>query len=322
MKKKTLVSVIVPAFNCEKTISETLLSLINQDYEEIEIVVVNDGSTDNTLNILKSFGNKIRLFDQKNAGVSSARNAGLQKANGEYISFCDSDDIWAHQKVTEQVKYLKSHPSVGMVYTDWYVWIPDEANNFIIPDKFISNAEEEEEEEEEQQIITDRSGWIYTKLLLDCICLTSTVMLTRETIVNVGFFDPELCSGEDYDYWIRVSRITEIHKLKAKRVLYRMLSHSLANTPTNIHYEYEVLKKAVGKWGLICLYGGGQLPVSFIQYRFANMRFSFGYLHFNSGNPSIAMKCFWDVIKYRPFRYKAWVYLIMAWYKQIKRKIK
>ncbi|MBK1641135.1 hypothetical protein CKO12_04455 [Chromatium okenii] len=309
MNQIPLVSVIVPAYNCTKYIPETLSSLFNQDYPNIEIIVVNDGSKDDTLELLKSYGKKIVLIDQNNAGAPGARNAGIRAACGEFIAFCDSDDLWASNKVSSQITYLNQHSSVGMVYCHWHVWAPNNDGIFVMPFGFGR-------EDHTQETDPDKSGWIYHKLLLDCICLTSSVMFRKSTIDKVGFFDPSLWNGDDYNYWLRTSRITEIHKLKSSLVLYRILPQSVARTPTKVHYEYEILKKAIILWG-VASPDGHKNNVGELRNRFATMRFGFGFLHFKSGDPMIAVMSFLSSIQHKPFWYLPWAYLLMSLWKRL-----
>jgi glycosyltransferase involved in cell wall biosynthesis len=314
MNEFPLVSIIVPAYNCENYISETLLSLFEQDYPNIEIIVVNDGSTDGTLNLLKTYAEKVLLIDQVNTGVSGARNQGIQAARGEFISFCDSDDLWAPQKVSEQVNYFADHPNVAMVYCGWHVWKADNEGRFIVPKEFKSPVNPSE-------IDLSESGWIYHKLLLDCICLTSTVMLRKNIVSDIGVFDTDLACGEDYDYWLRISRITEIHKLKSKLVLYRSIQQSISHMPTQVHYEYRVLENAISRWGTTG--PNGEQPIAgLLTKRFAQMQFDFGYLHFKFGDPKTATRSFWNAISLQPFWHLPWAYLTIGLWKLLKSKRK
>ncbi len=308
MNNTPKVSIIVPAYNCVKYIPETLASLFEQDYANIEILVVNDGSTDDTLQLLKTYGDKIILIDQANTGVPGARNKGIQAAQGQFICFCDSDDLWAPGKVREQVCYLSDHPNVGMVYCDWLVWEPDGDGKFILPGDFKAPKING------QEIDPVKSGWIYHKLLLDCICLTSAVMFRKEIIDEIGLFDVNLWNGDDYDYWLRASRITEIHKLKPQFVLYRILPFSLTRTLSCVHYEYKVLSNAIGRWGTVGP-NGEQNSAQAMTDRLASLRFSFGYLHLNSGDARIAVGSFYESILQKPLWYLPWAYLLLGLWK-------
>lgn len=113
-----LVSVIIPAFNAEKTIFETVESVIDQDYKNIEIIVVNDGSWDETQSILERFGNKIKIINTKNNGVSSARTVGLKFSKGDYIQYLDADDLLTKGKLSKQLSYLLESQG-DVAYGDW-----------------------------------------------------------------------------------------------------------------------------------------------------------------------------------------------------------
>lgn len=311
MKNLPLVSVIVPAYNCERFISETLVSLLEQDYPNIEIIVVNDGSKDATLDILKGFGERIVLINQSNAGPPSARNNGIKAANGEFVSFCDSDDIWAPQKVSEQIRYLGDHPEVGMVCANWVVWSPNQQGEFNVPSDFKVLSIEDS-----QKIVTCISGWIYHQLLLDCVCLTSAVMIRRDIVDKVGFFELELWNGDDYDYWLRTSRITEIHRLKSELVLYRILPQSVNRTPTKVNYGYKVLLKALAKWGLADP-TGMEMEAKIIKSRLSSIQFNFGFMHLKFGDARIAVSSFWGAVKQKPLWYLPWIYLLLGFWKQL-----
>ena len=107
------VSVIIPAFNAGWCVRKAIDSVLAQDYADSEVIVVNDGSTDDTAAVLASYGSAIRLIDQPNGGMSNARNAGIRAARGEFLAFLDSDDWWLPGKLTQQVELLRRHPELG-----------------------------------------------------------------------------------------------------------------------------------------------------------------------------------------------------------------
>lgn len=306
-----LLSVIVPAYNCVKFVDKTIESLFDQDYDNIEIIVVNDGSTDSSLSVLQCYGDKIVLVDQVNQGVAAARNAGIALAKGDFISFCDSDDIWSVAKASSQINYLLANPDVDMVYSDWLVWEPDENGCFIVPDWFNSVNKTLDFNISDAQ-------YIYHNLLLDCLCLTSTVMFKRTIFAKLGMFDTELKCGEDYDYWLRASRLTKIGKLKKQLVLYRSWPESITSKPTGRHYEYEVLKKAINQWGRFST-NGQYVSVISLARRMANMKFQFGYLHLKSGDLCIAKNAFWAAIGHYPIWYLPWLYFMLSWFYCVKK---
>src|SRR5215510_11775591 len=125
MEEFPLVSIIIPAYNSAAYIEEAIRSALEQDYEEKEIIVVDDGSTDSTPDILKSLQEQIVVLSQVNAGAGAARNRGLKHAKGTYIAFLDSDDFWVPGKLRLQIEYLEEKPKVGAVCSKWLLWHAD-----------------------------------------------------------------------------------------------------------------------------------------------------------------------------------------------------
>lgn len=310
MKNYPLVSVVIPAYNCENTVRETLESVLQQTYKNIEIIVVNDGSTDHSLDVISQYSGNVTIINKENGGVAGARNLGIKAAKGEFISFCDADDIWNSEKIEDQINYLNAHPQVDMVYCYWHVWQSNSTGSYDIPVSFGFSRKKS------QQIDSELSGWIYHKLLLDCECLTSTVIMRRNLFNKIGYFDTSLKSGEDYDLWLRASRVTEIHKLKEVYVLYRAWPHSITRKPMKTHYEYEVLQRAVNRWGWVGP-DGRKNSLKQNRQRIGKMRFDFGYLHVKTGDPKIAVRAFWEAGLKMPLWYAPWVYMIIALWKCI-----
>ena len=115
-ERQPLVSIITPAYNAEKYIKETIESVLGQTYKNWELIIVNDGSTDSTEEIIKSFDDsRVVLLSQKNSGVSSARNLGMQSSKGKYITFLDADDVLPPESLKVRVDYLESHPDVDLI---------------------------------------------------------------------------------------------------------------------------------------------------------------------------------------------------------------
>jgi glycosyltransferase involved in cell wall biosynthesis len=304
--KKNKVSVIIPAYNAISYVMDAINSVRFQEYTPIEILLIDDGSIDGTADLVCSQAPEVQIIRQQNAGVAAARNTGLRAANGELICFLDADDGWFPGKIDAQVNYLRQHPSVGLVYHHWLVWQPkpNKTNCSPAPSYAHTNL---------PQIDPLKSGWIYPQLLLDCIVHTSTVMLRRKIIQQVGEFDESLINGEDYNYWLRVSQLCEIHKLSGVYSFYRAVPNSLSNRPKSTHYEYLVVERALKDWGLISP-DGSELDRKKMTKRLSQLAMSFGYLHFHSksGSTELAWRSFFRSIKHDPFNVKAFLYLIAA----------
>lgn len=302
-----LVSIIIPVYNCARFIAEAVQSALDQDYTAKEVIVVNDGSTDNTIEVLQRFGNRIRLIDQKNGGPPQARNTGLRAARGEYIAFLDSDDIWLQGKLTAQATHLDSHPEVGTVFSAWQEWRPNPDGTFRRPQYFDVTIHD-------GAVDNGCSGWLYNRLLFDCELLTTTVMLRASTVRSIGEFDVTMFNGDDYDYWIRASRVAQISKLKSIGALYRILPNSIARTPRITNFEYEVIQKALSRWGLTGPDGTTTAPDKMDQ-RLERLIFNHGYAHLQNGDPQLAFGAFRDILRRHPAKAKLWLYALRAFIK-------
>lgn len=294
-----LVSVVIPAYNCSAYIAMAVQSALDQDYPNKEIIVVDDGSTDGTAAVLAGFGDHIIVIRQPNSGVASARNQGMRKARGELIALLDADDLWLPGKLRKQVEYLCVHPELGAVYSAWREWRPDTNGEFTVP-------QVGREERERAGIEPQDSGWIYNQLLLDCIIHTTTLMLRRNIMVQVGEFDHALRRGQDYDYWFRLSRLTPVHKLNAVLSLYRIHPESITHQQHRANYPCLVIQKALDQWGRIGP-DGSETPQAAIDAVLSRHWYNFATMHRVRGDAHIAFDAFVRSIRLRPLRVKAWV---------------
>jgi glycosyltransferase involved in cell wall biosynthesis len=298
------VSVIIPAYNCARTVAETLDSALAQDHPDTEIIVVNDGSTDDTLSVLRRFGERIRVIDQKNAGPPAARNTGLQAASGDFIAFLDADDVWVQGKLSAQVRHLQRNPDVGTVFTTWHVWPPEADGSFRRRPDIESVPVGDEVDEA-------NSGWLYTRLLLDCELLTTTVMLRGDMVRRIGGFDLKLWNGDDYDYWLRCSREGKITKLRGVGALYRILPNSVSRRPLPVNYEYEIVNSALARWGTTGP-DGSRVDPQALARRLQKLRTDHGYMHLQRGDASLALAAYRDALAAQPVRPHLWMQLARA----------
>lgn len=208
------ISVIIPAFNAEQTIAETLASVLQQSYVDFEVIVVDDGSTDETVKRVQQFEDaRIQITSYPNAGLSTARNRGIANATGTLITFLDADDLWTVDKLEKQVQALDHHPSAGVVYS-WTCYM----------------YERENELEFHACPAYSYAGDVYAQLLVqDFIFSGSNVLIRREAIEAVGRFDPTLRSCEDWDYWLRLAARWEFALVPAYQILYRQTPGALTS---------------------------------------------------------------------------------------------
>ena len=273
-----LVSVVIPAFNCATYIDEAIESVVAQNYERVETIVVDDGSTDGTDAAIARWKDRVRAVRQPNAGAAAARNRGMAMSRGEFIAFLDGDDVWLPGKLAAQVAHLRDNPEIDLVFSGWHCWHPGEDGGFEkpLPGAFPSSAD---------GIVPEESGWIYHRLLLDCVVWTSTVLMRASLARRVGEFDPALARGQDYDYWLRASRLTPIHKLNATLALYRMHGQSVTARPQPVNFE------AVH---------------AALRERRALIHLRFGYAHLERGDAAVGARAFLRCIRHRPLWISGW----------------
>ncbi|MBA2734775.1 MAG: glycosyltransferase [Acidobacteria bacterium] len=186
---KPLVSVIIPNYNYARYLSQTINSVLAQLYPNIEIIVIDDGSTDGSQAVLREYGERIRWFQQGNEGVSMARNRGVQESRGEMVAFLDADDVWLPMKLERQVQRLVDEPDLGLVHCGY-----EEINE--TGDTLRSRLDGLE-------------GWVAKEMLLfkrsAILAAGSGALVPRSTFDAVGGFDTRLSTAADWDFCYRVA---------------------------------------------------------------------------------------------------------------------
>ena len=200
--KKPQVSVIIPTYNRGWILKEAIDSVLAQDYKDLELIVVDDGSTDNTFEILASYGNDIKVLFQENKGVSAARNRGITEASGQLIAFLDSDDLWLPRKLSTQVGFFNQMPDALICQTE-EIWVRNGIR--VNPKKRHKKP----------------SGMIFEPSLELCLVSPSAVMTRRSLFDRVGEFDVTLSACEDYDLWLRISCRFPVHLIDTPLIIKR-----------------------------------------------------------------------------------------------------
>ncbi len=204
-----MISVIIPTYNRADFLKEAVQSVLNQHYfrdqdkeRRFEIIVVDDGSTDTTAEVVRSFACDISYVYQENRGVSAARNLGLQHARGDFIAFLDSDDLWKRGKIGIQMSLMNTVSHAMMCYTE-EIWIRNGV--FVNPKKRHRKY----------------SGWIFDKVLPLCLISLSSALFRREVFEMIGSFDEDLPVCEDYDFGIRLAHRYAVHFLTRPLIVKR-----------------------------------------------------------------------------------------------------
>jgi glycosyltransferase involved in cell wall biosynthesis len=199
------VSVTIPVYNGASFVRQTIDSVLAQTYRDYEIIVVNDGSTDDSDKILKSYGDRIRYLKQQNMGLARTRNKLISLAKGKYLAFLDQDDLWHPDKLAEQVPCLESDTQVGLVYSDNSIIDRDGA---VLVDRT-------------SKINQHHSGWIFEVYLYGNFITLSTVVIRKETLNKAGLFIAGYKISEEYDLFLKIARDYKIEYVNRSLACYR-----------------------------------------------------------------------------------------------------
>jgi glycosyltransferase involved in cell wall biosynthesis len=225
------VSVIIPTYNSEKYISSAVKSVLNQTHHNFELIIVDDGSVDNTQEIINSFNDqRIKYIYQENSGVAVARNTGIENSSGEHIAFLDADDIWVPEKLQIQLDIISERNDVCMIYSAIEMFYTGNDRTKIIKYNHDDNNFVE-------KLITDP---------FKSIPYPSTVILKRSCIDKAGTFNPEFKTGEDWDLWLRLSELGKCRYVNQPLVKKLTHNESITNSldlKSTEEYHIKLLNK-------------------------------------------------------------------------------
>jgi glycosyltransferase involved in cell wall biosynthesis len=205
------VSIVTPAFNRADYLPHTIDSVLAQSYPDFEHIIIDDGSSDGTDELIRGYTDRrIRYFQQANQGQSVARNVGIEASRGEYICFLDSDDLWLPNKLEEQLALFADDPGAGVVYGD-KISIDGSGHEL------------------HRRNMRRYSGWITGKLLADNFVSMNTTMTRAELLRQAGGFDASDRYAEDYGLWLRVSLLARFHYSPSYWVYYRIMAGQLSS---------------------------------------------------------------------------------------------
>jgi glycosyltransferase involved in cell wall biosynthesis len=197
------VSIVIPTYNTAGYISETLNSIFIQSYEDYEIIVVDDGSTDNTREVLEPYMENTRYIYQENRGRAGARNTGIKAAKGKYIAFLDSDDLWATaDKLGTQVDMMESNQNIDFLFGDKQRFSD---NGTIVIASMFKERHYDENFFGDPLYVRDA----YKKLLQEPYIPTGTIIMKKECFDRAGFFD-ETIYAEDWEFWLRIALFNQL----------------------------------------------------------------------------------------------------------------
>jgi len=275
------ISVIIPTYNAARFAAEAIDSALGQTLAPLEVIVVDDGSTDDTERILRSYQDRIRVFRQPNSGVAAARNRGVRESRGNLIALLDHDDVWLSEKLEKQWECFQDHPDAGLVHTNFFRWREDTGE--------MSRNDRGHE----------RSGQCYAKMLFSCNMIPSATLLKRECLDHVGSFDESIkpASTDDHDLFRRLARHYEFAYVEEPLVLYRLhASNASYNDPACLAGKITVIQKALREDPELARLVGRRN----VADRLYELSFELGYLHHDAYRRREARACFRQALACRP----------------------
>lgn len=215
-------SVVIPAYNCAKYIEDTIASVLKQTRSPHEIIVVNDGSTDNTAEVVSKYPG-IRLINKINQGPSETRNRGILECTGNWVAFLDSDDIWHSEKIERIEDHVMTNPKTDMLSTAFYIGNPLRGWKKITPRRLFNPNDS-----------------FFEQLYRRSFIATSSVVIRKSVLDKIGGFDSSLLVAEDLDLWLRVALTkAHYHYIPEHLLYYRSHDASITSNPLNAHKDIE-----------------------------------------------------------------------------------
>jgi len=315
-QRKPEVSVIIPAYNGARYICECIESVLNQTYRHFEIIVIDDGSTDNTREVLEPYirNSSIRYFYQDNAGPGAARNFGIKYAQGSYISFCDQDDWYEKDSLEHRLNLYEKHPELGLVCSDFLTaFMTNDYNEVVYGESYVKELNLLERipnaciETKEKNVYIFNMN-VFPEMILAPFVWIGTMMIHKEVFDKVGIFDEKLRWSADTDIQIRISRNYSIGFLNTSTAFYRehgsnmcQSQYSLYNDQIKCH-----LKFLDPCWGL------QESDKRRIRQNLSEWYFRKGRLLIGTKDHFRSMKDFLKGIRYNPLSLSRYRYLLFA----------
>lgn len=275
------VSIIMPVRNGKDFIEEAVDSALAQSYSSFELLIIDDASDDMDYRLLEAKDKRIRVIRQQAGGVSRARNNGIAHARGEFIAFLDADDYWFPGKLEAQVRYFDAHPDVGFVFGRYLRWSAGPERRFPVAASMAPDCRD--------VVSTDphRSGWGYNRMLMGMLVGMSAAIMRKSICRQIGPFNEGMRIGEDYEFWFRASRVTEMHALDAVVSLYRTHGASTMARVTPTNHMLRLLCMVEQRWGTNDP-DHTHLSQRDFRRRLGQVHFDHGYIHFWKGDIAIA----------------------------------
>lgn len=282
------ISVVIPAWNAAHLLPRSIESVLAQTLPVREILVCDDGSTDNTAEVAERYAGSVRLLRQPHRGTSVTRNAGILAAAGEWIAFLDADDVWLSHKLERQMACATEHPEAGLIYCDALVTDNDGRPT----GKFLKGK-------------IHGTGNVYERLLRSCFVLPSTAVIRRRLIVEAGLFSEEIRGTEDYDLWLRLARICPFAIVPECLVRYERQENSVSRNALAMAHSDAMIFRTLLRQDLT------PAQRRLVEERLAQNLFDLAW-HSRTDSPSRALMAAWCSVRLQPARLTAWRLLLAS----------
>lgn len=297
MKENPLVSVVIPTYNMAHFVVDAVQSALRQTYSPMEVIVADDGSTDNTREVLRPFDSCIKYLHHPNRGLPATRNRAIREASGELIAFLDADDQWHPDKLARQWEVLKANPEVGLVHT-----------GALLLDQETGRTTEP------QNSPRDCVGHCLPQIFGFSRVYISSVLLRREVLGPGDAFDETLRSCEDWDLWLRLAPQVAFEFVNQPLLLYRLHGTNMTRNEVVIaKYGLAVLRKAIDNTPTLRKQIGWltvERRLAKARRRLATAYFSAGYDYYDRGALPEAKQAFGHSLMHFPWKTATWAYWV------------
>lgn len=298
MTQNDLISVVIPTYNGSKYILSTVLSALNQTYSPIEVIVVDDGSTEDIAAVLNPVISRIKYIRQENRGPAAARNHGILMSKVSYIAFLDHDDNWVSDNIRGKIEVLKKNPECAMAYS--YPELIDSVG-MPLPQRYN---------------LICPSGWVFEDFLLyNRIATFSTTLICRNTFDKVGMLDesPEITCCDDYDMWLRIADVNKIVFSPDKNVKYRIHEQNLLkNHNLSFSSNLKVLRKALKECSTVSQIPQKKLSNIVSEHLYIKYSVYAFNFYYDMCNYKMARNLLWHCVQLKPHTLRNWAYLLLC----------
>lgn len=281
------VSVVIPAYNAAGFLPLTLKHALMATFRDYELVVVNDGSSDDTAAICEGLDPRVRVINQANMGMSAARNSGIAGSDSEYVALLDSDDIWHPQKLAAQVELLDDSPTVGLCFGEFEAW------DGLSPIGFQGEVSA-------QRLVPELSGWIYHQLVLTSWALPSTLTFRREVVRHLGSFLAENSLNDDWEFMIRASRYYRYAKLRDVVTLYRQHPTQMSRRLSHADSTRDMREAMLQRYGMTDV-DGTPVDAGELRQRRYRTAMNFASAHLERGELGVGLRTLREAARIGPW---------------------